>query len=62
MRITITADGRHRGLELYRVSDGVDRLFTGTLEEVKTFLTIHQAKVRERREAEAALLRAARAG
>lgn len=59
MKIQYT--GTLRGKKLYTVTSGSDRFFTGTLEEVKRFVMIHNAKVRERKEAEMAILAAARA-
>ena len=60
MRITYT--GTMRGKKLYTVTSGGDRFFTGTLEEVKRFLVIHNSKVRERQVAFDALLSSIRAG
>ena len=48
MKIVYT--GTMRGRKLYTVTDGPDRFFTGTIEEVKRFVLIHNAKVRVRRE------------
>lgn len=62
MKMTIKQSGSHRGQKLYIVTDGVDRMFTGTLEEVKSFVLLHNAKVRERQESADAAVRALRAG
>lgn len=42
--------GTSRGRKLYSVSDSEDRFFTGTLDEVKRFVLMHNAKVQERRQ------------
>lgn len=48
MKITYT--GTMRGKKLYTVTRGRDRFFTGTLEEVKRYILIHNDKVRERKD------------
>ena len=62
MTLKITHTGTHRGKKLYTVTDGCDRFFTGTIDEVKRFVLLHNLKVRERREAADALLASVRAG
>ncbi len=57
MTLKITYAGTTRGSKLYTVSKAGDRFFTGTLEEVKRYIVLHSAKVRERKEAADALLR-----
>lgn len=56
MKLKITHTGSVRGQKLYTVTDGRDRFFTGTLEEVKRFLVLHNHKVTERKQAAEALL------
>lgn len=56
MKLKITHTGSVRGQKLYTVTDGYDRFFTGTLEEVKRFIVIHNAKVRARKTAADAIL------
>lgn len=51
MTLKITYAGTMRGQKLYTVTSGGDRFFTGTLEEVKRYILIHNTKVRERKEA-----------
>lgn len=51
MTLKITFTGTMRGQKLYTVTSGSDRFFTGTLEEVKRYILIHGAKVRQRRQA-----------
>lgn len=46
----ITFVGTSRGQKLYAVTSGDSRFFTGTLEEVKRFVLIHNQKVMDRRE------------
>lgn len=60
MNLIIRNAGAQRGVKLYSVYGGADRYFTGTLDEVKRFVAIHYAKIRERREAYEAHLRAIR--
>jgi hypothetical protein len=62
MNMKIQYSGTMRGKKLYTVTSGSDRFFTGTLEEVKRFVMIHNNKVRERNEAFEAILTAIRAG
>lgn len=62
MRLLIKQSGMHRGEKLYTISTGEDPLFTGTLDEVKRFLAIHNGKVRERRRQVEAAEAALRAG
>ena len=45
-----------RGERLYTVFGDGERFFTGSMEEVKRYVVIHYAKIRERREAEEAIL------
>jgi len=59
MRITYVAS--LRGKKIYTVTLGPDRLFSGTLEEVKCFIEIHNEKIRQREMAVASLLSAMRA-
>ena len=54
MKITYT--GTMRGKKLYTVTDGLDRFFTGTLDEVKTYIAIHNQKVKARKDASNAVL------
>jgi hypothetical protein len=61
MQLKITYSGTMRGQKLYAVSGGGDRFFTGTLEEVKRYIIIHNEKIRQRRDHEQALLAAMRA-
>lgn len=60
MKLKITPSGSVRGEKVYTVTDGCDRLFSGTLEEVKRFLVIHNSKVRQRKEAADAFVAALR--
>ena len=53
MKITYT--GTMRGSKLYTVTDGRDRFFTGTIDEVKRFIMIHNTKVQNRKAAAQAL-------
>lgn len=62
MLMRIQYSGTMRGKKLYTVTSGSDRFFTGTLEEVKRFIMIHNGKVRERKENFEAILSAIRAG
>ena len=57
MKLKISYSGTTRGQKLYTVSDGYDRFFTGTLEEVTRYILLHNHKVMEREEAAQALLR-----
>ena len=57
MTLKIKFAGTTRGKKLYTVSRAGDRFFTGTLDEVKRYIALHNAKVRERKEAADALLR-----
>ncbi len=59
MRITYVAS--IRGKKIYAVILGSDRLFSGTLEEVKCFIEIHNEKIRQREAAEANVLSGLRA-
>jgi len=59
-KLKISQTGSVRGQKLYTVTDGSSRFFTGTLDEVKRFILIHNHKVQEREEAEAAYLAAVR--
>ncbi len=61
MTMKIQYSGTLRGKKLYTVTSGSDRFFTGTLEEVKRFVMIHNQKVRERQNAFEAHLAAVRA-
>ena len=60
MTLKIAYSGTMRGEKLYTVTSAGDRFFTGTLEEVKRYILIHNAKVRERSEAAEALLQSIR--
>jgi len=60
MTLKITYAGTMRGQKLYTVTNGGDRFFTGSLEEVKRYILIHNAKVRERSEAAEAIQNAIR--
>jgi chorismate synthase len=44
----VTCVGSMRGQKMYAVVEGSDRMFTGTLEEVKRYLDIRRAKIAER--------------
>ncbi|MAG56896.1 MAG: hypothetical protein CMJ83_11435 [Planctomycetes bacterium] len=61
MTLKITYAGTMRGQKLYTVTSEGDRFFTGTLDEVKRFILIHNTKVRERQDAADALLLSIRA-
>ena len=61
MTMKIQYAGTMRGKKLFTVTSGSDRFFTGTLEEVKRFVMIHNSKVRERKVALDAILSAIRA-
>ena len=56
MKLKITHTGSVRGQKLYTVSDGQDRFFTGTLEEVKRFIILHNRKVGARKQAAEAMI------
>jgi len=60
MKMTITHSGSVQGQKVYTVSNGQDRFFTGTLEEVKRYILVHNHKVMERRIVVDALLRTIR--
>lgn len=60
MTLKITYAGTMRGQKLYTVTSDGDRFFTGTLEEVKRYILIHNGKVRERQENAEAVLEAIR--
>lgn len=62
MFMKIQFSGTMRGKKLYTVTSGGDRFFTGTLEEVKRFIQIHNHKVKERKDAFEAILSTIRAG
>lgn len=62
MKLIIKHTGESRGEKLYTVTDGFESLFSGTIDEVKRFVLIHNRKVRERREAAESVIRALRAG
>ncbi|MAB90044.1 MAG: hypothetical protein CMJ90_11360 [Planctomycetes bacterium] len=51
MTLKITYAGTVRGKKIYTVTSYGDRFFTGTLEEVKRYILIHNAKVQERKKA-----------
>jgi len=61
MTMKITYAGTMRGQKLYTVTSEGDRFFTGTLEEVKRYILIHNAKVRGRQENAEAVLASIRA-
>ena len=56
----ITYDGTIRGKRLYTIFEGRDRVFTGTLHEVKRYLLVRVEKSKRRIEAEQAYLIAVR--
>lgn len=58
MKVTFT--GTLRGKKIYAVVDGSDRMFSGTLEEVKRYLLVRNHKIRERENALAAHLQQVR--
>jgi hypothetical protein len=60
MNLVIKCTGLVRGVRLYSVYGEGDRYFTGSLDEVKRFVTIHYSKIRERREAYEAHLQTVR--
>ena len=62
MKMIIKHTGTHRDEKLYTVTDGEENLFSGTIDEVKRFVLIHNRKVKERREAAESTIRALRAG
>ena len=56
MTLKITYAGSLRGKRLYSVSDGRERLFMGTLPEVKRFIVVRTEKLNRRADAENAYL------
>jgi hypothetical protein len=60
MSLNITYEGTIRGKRLYSIYEGRDRVFTGTLDEVKRYLLVRTEKSHRRIQAEQAYLMAVR--
>jgi hypothetical protein len=60
MSLKITYAGSLRGKRLYAISDGRERLFMGTLPEVKRYIVVRAEKIHRRVSAEQAYLCAVR--
>ncbi|HMS15426.1 MAG TPA: hypothetical protein PKA37_01210 [Planctomycetota bacterium] len=56
MNLVIKCCDPLRGERLYSVYGDGERFFTGTMDEVKRYVVIHYAKIRERRKVEEAIL------
>jgi hypothetical protein len=60
MTLKITYEGTVRGKRLFTIYEGRDRVFTGTLHEVKRYLLVRTEKTQRRVQAEQAYLLAVR--